>query len=57
MDTDAKRPFLKTPYNSFKEKDTNIITYRSPYSNKYYPAIKSEGNVPSPLVRNIEEKG
>lgn len=41
MDTDEKKPFLKTPYNMFKEKDTGIIAYRSPYSNKYYPKIAS----------------
>lgn len=37
MDTETKRPFLKTPYNCYKDKQTNKINYRSPYSNKYYP--------------------
>ena len=55
MDTEEKLPFLKTYHNMCRGKD-NKPHYRSPYSNKYYPELE-EGIFPSPLVRNIEEKG
>lgn len=45
-------PFLKTCHNMCRDK-SGVVSYRSPYSNKYYPPIQ-DGVFPSPLVRAIE---
>ena len=55
---EKKKYYLKTPYNIYKPKDNDVVAYRSPYSNVYYPSIAvNETSFPSLLVRNIEEKG
>jgi hypothetical protein len=53
-DKETNSLFLKTDFN--KSKKIGSVCYRSPYSNKYYPPTE-EGNYPSPIIRNIEEKG
>lgn len=53
-DTAAKKHFLKTPYNLYKIKDSDAISYRSPYSNQFFPPVaQSENMYSSPLVRSI----
>lgn len=54
MDTEENLPFLKTYHNMCRK--NGKISYRSPFSNHYFPPIE-DGVFPSPLVRNIEEKG
>lgn len=54
----VKKPFLKTSYNSFKDVKNGTFSYRSPYTNKYFPSLaNNDGVLPSPLLRSIEEKG
>ena len=55
MDAEENLPFLKTYHNMCRKKDGKV-SFRSPYTNKYYPPLE-DGAYPSPLVRNIEEKG
>ena len=53
MDKTKGEDFIACEFN----KVVNTNNYRSPYSNRYYPSHHEDYFVPSPLLRDLEEKG
>jgi hypothetical protein len=53
LDTTVGQEFIVCEFN----KDPKSSNYRSPYTNKYFPVHNEDFFMPSPLLRDLEEKG
>lgn len=53
LDSETGQEFIINEFN----KDPKSNNYRSPYSNKYFPKHNEDAFMPSPLLRDLEEKG